>query len=83
MKVAHINVSGMNQIAEALGQYHKLGRAHFTPPMLDAWASVAEGHFNNGNGCYFEISGLHTVTGTPIEVTISDDGYDIEEVDDE
>ena len=82
MQVAHINTNGLTQIAEALGQHHKLGRDHFTPAMLGAWASDAEDHFNDGNGCSFEIRSFDTNSGSPVEVTITADGYGVEEVND-
>jgi len=80
MQVAHINSNGLNQISEALGRYHKLGRDHFTPSMLAAWAADAEDHFNDGNGCYFEIRRWDSNSGSPVEVTITAEGYDLEEV---
>lgn len=80
MQVATINANGLNQIAEALGVHHKLGRDHFTAPMLAAWASEAEEHFADGNGCYIEIRSFDSNSGAPVEVTITEDGYDIEEV---
>jgi len=83
MQVAHINTNGLNQIAEALGRHHKLGRDHFTQSMLHAWASDAEDHFNDGNGCYFEIRSFDSTSNSPVEVTITAEGYDVEEVNDE
>ena len=83
MQVARINANGLNQIAEALGQHHKLGCDHFTPAMLAAWAEDAEDHFDNGNGCYFEIRSFDTNSGAPVEVTITAEGYDVAEVNDE
>jgi len=83
MQVARINANGLQQIATALGMYHKLGRDHFTPAMLNAWAADAEDHFNAGNGCYFEIRSFDTNSGSPVEVTITTEGYDVEEVNDE
>jgi hypothetical protein len=79
-KVARINRRGLEQIAEALGQHHKLGRAHFTPAMLHAWAADAEASFDAGNGCGFEIRSFESVTGAPVEVRITDDGFDVEEL---
>ena len=76
-QVARINVDGLNQIAEALGMYHKLGRDHFTLDMLNAWATDAEDNFNNGNGCYFEIRSFDTKSGIAVEISITADGYDI------
>lgn len=83
MQVAHINTIGLNQIATALGRHHKLGQDHFTASMLRAWAADAEDHFNNGAGCYFEIRSFDSVSGSPVEVTISADGYDVETLNDE
>ena len=83
MQVARINANGLQQIATALGMYHKLGRDHFTPAMLNAWAADAEDRFNAGNGCYFEIRSFDTNSGSPVEVTITTEGYDVEEVNDE
>ena len=78
MQVARINALGMSQIAEALGQYHRLDLGHFTQPMINAWAQDAEGHFNSGQGCYFEIRGFDSNTGAPVEVIIAPEGYDVE-----
>jgi hypothetical protein len=83
MQVARINANGFEQIADALGQHHKLGRDHFTSAMLNAWATDAENHFSDGNGCFFEIRRFDTNSGSPVEVTISAEGYDVEEVNDE
>jgi hypothetical protein len=83
MRIAHINANGLEQIAEVLGQYHKLGRGYFTQSMLNAWAANAEDHFNNGSGCYFEIRSFDSNSGAPVEVTITSEGYDVEEVNDE
>lgn len=83
MQVAHINADGLAQIAEALDKHHKLGRDHFTPSMLAAWASEAEDHFNDGNGCYFEIRSFDSTSGSPVEVNITFEGYEVEEVNDD
>jgi len=78
MQVAHINTNGINQIASALGQFHKLGQDHFTSAMLSAWASEAEESFNNGNGMDFEIKSWDSATGRTEVVTITAEGFDIE-----
>lgn len=83
MQVARINANGLEQIAAALGQHHKLGRDHFTPSGLSAWASDAEQNFANGNGCYFEIRSFDSSSGSPVEVTITAEGYEVDEVNDE
>lgn len=81
--IAHINVNGFAQIADQLGRHHKLGREHFTPSMLEAWAREAEESFNDGRGCGFEIRAWDSVSGAPVEVVITATGYDVEEVNDE
>jgi len=83
MKIAHINSKGLIQISRALGQHHKLGADHFTPEMLSAWAEEAESHFNNGNGCRVEIRSFDSNSGAPVEVVITPDGYDVENVNDD
>lgn len=80
MKIAHINENGLNQIAKALGHHHKLGRDHFTLSMLHAWASDAEDNFNQENGCYFEIRNFDTKSGASLEVSITSEGYEVEEL---
>lgn len=77
MQVAHINTNGINQIAAALGQSHKLGKDHFTTAMLNAWAAEAEQSFDNGCGMCFEIKSWDSTTGLTEVVTITSDGYDI------
>ena len=79
MKIARINHIGMAQIADALGQFHKLGRDHFTQAMLAAWAEAAENNFDGG-GCYFEIPTFNSNLGCPVTVEIMADGYDLETV---
>jgi hypothetical protein len=83
MQVAHINTKGLIQIHQALGQNHKLGADHFTPAMLSAWAEQAEDHFNNGNGCYIEIRSFDSNSGAPVEVVITQDGYEVADVNDD
>ncbi len=47
---------------------------------LRAWAADAEDHFNEGNGCYFEIRSFDSASGSAVEVSITAEGYDIEEI---
>jgi hypothetical protein len=82
MQVAHINTNGLNQIAAALGQFHKLGQDHFTPAMLNAWAAESENSFENGNGMCFEIKSWDSTTGRTEVVTISANGFDTETLND-
>ena len=74
---ARINTIGMEQIAVALGEHHKLGRDHFTPAMLQAWAVNAEQSYDSGSGCCFEIKSWDSVTGAPVVVTIGSEGFDL------
>ena len=78
MKIAHINENGISQIAAALRKYHR--NKIFTQSQLNAWASNAEDNFLNGNACYFEIRSTESVIGIPVEVVISETGYDIEDI---
>lgn len=77
MTTANINTNGLNQIATALGRFHKLGQDHFTPAMLGAWAAEAEESFANGNGMAFEIRSWDSTTGRAEVVVIAADGYDM------
>lgn len=83
MQVAQTNANGINQIAAALGLFHKLGQEHFTAKMLRAWAAEAEESFESGSGMCFEIKSWDSVTGRTEEVTITPDGYDLETLNDE
>lgn len=77
---AKVNKTGMNDIANALGKYHKLGKNHFTAAMLTAWAQDAEHNFAEGRGCYFEISAHDSKSGAPVQVLIGADGYEVSEL---
>ena len=81
MQVATINANGLNQIAAALAKHHKLGGDHFTRAMIQAWASEAEDHFAEGNGCYIEIRAFDSTSSAPVEVTITPEGYDLMDID--
>lgn len=83
MQTIIINTNGLQQIKNALGQFHKLGADHFTEDMLHAWAADVEQSFDNGNGAAFEIRSFDSITGRPEVVFITPDGYDIQEYDDE
>ena len=83
LTIARINENGLQQIADALGEFHKFGRDHFTNSMLHAWASDAEDSFATFGRCEFEIKGAYTNSGAPEIVVITSDGYDVEELNDE
>lgn len=82
MQVARINKIGLAQIAEAIAQHHKYSWVSRSQRMLNIWAKHAEYHFELGyEGCQFEISRFNTVTGQPVIVEITKEGYDVIEVD--
>ena len=80
MQVAHINENGLQQIAAALGEYHKLGRDHFTPEMLRAWAADAEFSLAEGNGAVIELAARDSVRGVTQTFEISAAGLNTEHV---
>lgn len=80
MKSAHVNANGIEQIAKALGKFHKLGKDHFTDEMIRAWAADVENSLDNGNDASFEIKSWDSSTGRVELVSITDDGYDFEEL---
>jgi hypothetical protein len=71
-----INANGLQQLAEALGQHHKLGEGHFTTDMLYAWADAAEAGYADGY-CRVEIRSFEARLGAPVEIKIGPDGYDV------
>lgn len=79
---AHVNYTindrGLNEIAGFLGARHKLGRDHFDRSMLLAWASDAESQLSDGNSPTIEIRSWDTHSGHTETHTISDDGFDVE-----
>lgn len=83
MRTATINDNGLQQIAQALAKYHKLGAENLTVLAINARAQEAERSFDAGNGMTFEIRARDSVTGRPEEVTISPDGYDFQELSDD
>lgn len=80
MKTVTINANGIEQIARALGQHHKFGRRYFTLSMLAAWAGDAERNFAQGNDCSIEIRGADARLGAPVVVTITPEGYELQEM---
>ena len=73
-----INDSGLQEIHNFLGKYHKKGFDHFTKDMLRAWAADAEFQLSEGNQPTIEIRSFDSVTGAATEYTISDDGINSE-----
>ena len=76
--MTRLNKEGFRQILQALNQNHRLGVDHFTESMLNAWAFEAEKNHMDGQGCHFEISPNDSITGQPVVVYITHDGYDLE-----
>ena len=80
-----INEKGLQQIVEHLVRDHKtfcglLAKdSAAADRTIHAYARDAEDNAENGNGAYFEISAIHSVTGQPVICVIGADGYDINE----
>lgn len=66
-----INVSGLQEIAAFLGRCHRLGREHFTPAMLRAWAADAEFQLSEGNTPTIEIKSWDALSGHTEAHTVS------------
>jgi hypothetical protein len=79
-----INQIGLNEIAEFLKSNHTTF-AELEPAAseLSAWASDAEFQLGEGNPASIEIPARNSVTGAPIEFTITDAGIDVEEAGEE
>ena len=86
-KTIRINEAGIGQIKAGLEKYHKHGVDPVDPRFSDrdkilaAWALEVENNFVNGSGAYFEIRSWDTWRGEPLEVNITEGGYDLVEED--
>jgi hypothetical protein len=80
MIITSVNNNGLQQIHNFLGLYHKLGANHFTPEMLQAWATDAEFQLGEGNTASIEIRSWDSVTGRTETYTITDSGLNFEEI---
>jgi len=76
--MTRLNKDGFRQILESLNRHHRLGAEHFTESMLNEWAQEAEANHENGQGCHFEIRRWDSISGQPVEVYITHDGYEVE-----
>ena len=74
-----VNENGLKQIADFLAEKHKLGGDHFNKSMLRAWAEDAE---KDQESPHIEIRSLDANSGHTEILFISDDGIDIEIIDD-
>ena len=66
-----INAAGLAEIAAFLGRCHRLGREHFTPAMLRAWAADAEFQLSEGNTPTIEIKSWDALSGHTEAHTVS------------
>ena len=78
--VYHVNAAGLAEIHDFLGRAHKLGRDHFTPAMLRAWADAAEFQLGEGNPARIEVRAHDHIMGWAEEFEISAVGLDCEKV---
>ncbi len=76
-----VNENGLNQIHKILAEHHKLGGDHFDKKMLRAWAADAEFQLEQGNPAMIEIRAWDSISGHTETFTISDEGFDVEEID--
>lgn len=85
IKKATVNENGYKQIEAALNEHGKLKVSEFHRPaeVVRQYAWDAENSFESGNDCSFEISPMDTLTGRPVTVVITADGYEVSELDDE
>ncbi len=77
--VKKVNDNGIEQIANLLGEKHKLGKDHFTDSMLLAWAEEVDDSLADGNGACFEIRAWDSVSGHTERCCITDEGLDTNE----
>lgn len=73
-----VNATGLKEIAEFLGNKHKLGGDHFTDDMIRAWAQDAEFQLGEGNQASIEIRAFDSISGHTENYTITDAGLDSE-----
>jgi len=66
-----INAAGLAEIAAFLGRCHRLGREHFTPAMLRAWAADAEFQLSEGNAPTIELRSWDALSGHAETFTVS------------
>jgi len=77
--VKTVNNKGIEQIANLLGEKHKLGKDHFTVPMLRAWAEEVDDSLAEGNGACFEIRAWDSASGHTERCCITDEGLNTDE----
>lgn len=73
-----VNATGLKEIAEFLGNKHKLGGDHFTDDIIRAWAQDAEFQLGEGNQASIEIRAFDSISGHTENYTITDAGLDSE-----
>ena len=72
------NKTGIEQIKQFLIKNHRLFQdKEPNKACLAAWATEAEQHANDENGCYIEISNFESVYGRTQIFEIPDDGYTV------
>lgn len=77
--VETVNENGLEQIANLLGEKHKLGKDHFSRSMIWAWAEEVYDSLAEGNGACFEIRSWDSASGHTERCCITDEGLDTTE----
>lgn len=77
-----INQKGLYKIKEFLMKNHR-NFQHEQPnkDQLHAWASEAEQHADDGNGCYIEIPAIYSMQFRAQIFDLPEDCFDVVEVD--
>ena len=79
-----VNNNGLEQIKNILINKHKdFEGTEPTAQMLNAWVSDVEDSLHNGNGACFEILSWNHVLGRTEQFTLTTEGYDTEEVEED
>lgn len=82
-KICTVNELGLSEIKEFLSRHHIKGGDHFSRDMLHAWASDAEFQLAEGNPPTIEIRSWDSTSGATIEYTISNNGLDCKDVEED
>ncbi|MDO4795762.1 MAG: hypothetical protein Q4A28_07495 [Brachymonas sp.] len=80
MQQMTINTNGLDQIKAAV-KYHT--NQELTIEQACAYASQMEERWMPGEPVFFEISQFKTLSGRPEVIDLTEDGYDIQDIEDD